>query len=77
MSIFSNKGALNLDRLSVEVVGRTQEAERLRKIPKGIEQDYLPKVTSVFGPPGSGKTFIVRRICSEFEGASSGARAFI
>jgi Cdc6-like AAA superfamily ATPase len=77
MSIFKNKDALNLDRLSAEVVGRAQEAERLKNILKGIEQGYLPKVISVFGPPGSGKTFIVRRICSEFEAESSGLFKFV
>lgn len=77
MSLFKNKGALNLDRLSVEVVGRAQEAERLKNILKGIEQGYLPKVMSIFGPLGSGKTFIVRRICGEFEGASSGLFKFV
>jgi cell division control protein 6 len=72
MPLFKNKGALNLDRLTVEVVGRNEEAERLRNILKGTEQDYLPKVISVFGPPGSGKTLVTRRVCSDYEKESGG-----
>ena len=72
MPLFKNKGALNLDRLTVEVVGRKDEAERLSNILKGTEQGYLPKVISVFGPPGSGKTLVTRRVCGDYEKESGG-----
>lgn len=68
---------MNLDRLTVDVIGRKDEAERLKRILKGTEQGYLPKVICVFGPPGSGKTLVTRKVCSDYERDSDGAFKFI
>ncbi|MCW3976026.1 MAG: hypothetical protein O2U61_07210 [Candidatus Bathyarchaeota archaeon] len=72
MSLFKDKGALSLDRLSVEIIGRTEEAKRLDKILEGTSQGFLPKVISVFGPPGSGKTLVTRKLCKDYEIKSEG-----
>ncbi|KON26946.1 hypothetical protein AC481_06190 [miscellaneous Crenarchaeota group archaeon SMTZ-80] len=72
MNLFKDKGALSLDRLSVEIIGRTEEAKRLDKILEGTSQGYLPKVISVFGPPGSGKTLVTRKLCKDYEIRSEG-----
>jgi hypothetical protein len=35
MSLFKDKGELSLNRLSVEIIGRTEKAKRLKKILEG------------------------------------------
>lgn len=65
-SLFKDKGALTLDRLTVEVVGREDEAGRLSDVLGSTKLGYLPKVISVFGPPGSGKTLVTHRVCSDY-----------
>ena len=77
MFLFRDKGALELDRLDVSVFGRVKEVERLRGILSGVGSGFLPKLTSVHGPPGSGKTFVVRKVCSEFEASSRGRFRFV
>ncbi|OGD54639.1 hypothetical protein A3K80_06475 [Candidatus Bathyarchaeota archaeon RBG_13_38_9] len=77
MSIFKDKGALELDRLSVEVAGRSSEASRLRGILSSVNDGFLAKLVSVFGPPGSGKTLVVRSVCQDFEVASAGSFRFL
>jgi cell division control protein 6 len=77
MGLFREKSALELDRLSVEVVSRGEEAGRLRKILDGVESGFLPKVIGVHGPPGSGKTLVSRRVCEEFEKNSGGRFRFV
>lgn len=77
MGLFRNKCALELDRLGVEVVGRGEEGGRLRGILSGVESGFLPKVISVHGPPGSGKTLVSRRVCEGYERISGGRLRFV
>lgn len=64
--LFRDKNALELDRLSVEVLGRSSEIKNLRRTLSGIDQGFLPKLVSVYGLPGSGKTLVARKICEEY-----------
>ena len=66
MSLFRDKGSLEVDRLGVDVVSRVEEADRLRRVLSGVESGFLPKLIGVYGPPGCGKTLVCRRICGEF-----------
>lgn len=77
MGLFKDKGALELDRLSVEVAGRSSEASRLRGILSSVNSGFLTKLVSVHGPPGSGKTLVVRSVCQEFAEASAGRFRFV
>jgi len=77
MGLFKDKGALELDRLGVEVAGRSTEASRLRSILSSINHGFLTKVVSVHGPPGSGKTLVARSVCQKFEKMYSGRFRFI
>jgi cell division control protein 6 len=67
MTLFNDKSALELDRLNVEVLGRSRQIKYLRGILSGIEQGFLPKLVSVYGLPGSGKTLVTRKVCQEYE----------
>lgn len=49
MRLFRNKGALEVDRMGVSVVGRVAEAKRLRRILSGVDDGFLPKVIGVYG----------------------------
>ena len=77
MGLFRDKGAFELDRLDVSVVGRVKEVERLTGLLSGIELGFLPKVIGVHGPPGSGKTLVSRKVCEEYEGRSGGKFRFV
>jgi cell division control protein 6 len=70
--LFREKGALELDRIGVSVIGRKAEAERLRRTLSGIDVGFLPKLIGVWGPPGSGKTLVVRSVCESVQTASRG-----
>jgi len=72
VGLFKDKDALELDRIGVNVIGRTAEAERLCIVLSGINVGLLPKLIGVWGPPGSGKTLVVRSVCQEFETVSRG-----
>jgi len=77
MGLFMDKRALELDRLGNSLVGRSAEAERLKNILSGVKTGLLPKLIGVYGPPGSGKTLVVRKVCSEFEKISGGQFRFV
>lgn len=77
MLIFGDKGALELDLLEVSVVGRAKEAERLKEILSGVEAGFLPKLIGIHGPPGSGKTLVTRKVCSDYETGSGGRFRFV
>ena len=77
MGVFRSKATLELDRLKVAVVGRAAEAERLRTILSGVESGFLPKVIGIHGPPGSGKTLVARKVCSEYEVTSGDRFRFV
>ena len=67
MAIFLSKKSLELDNLEVEVIGRVAEANRLIQIIGGMQHGLLPKVISVHGPTGSGKTLISRKVVDYYE----------
>jgi cell division control protein 6 len=76
--IFSrDRKALELDRLEVEVVGRAKEAEWLGRVLSGVNTGLVPKLISIYGPPGSGKTLVTRRVCTEYEKNSGGVLRFV
>ena len=66
MSLFRDKGSLEVDRLGVDVIGRVKEADSLRRVLSGVESGFLPKLIGVHDPLGCGKTLVCRRICGEF-----------
>jgi len=72
MSIFRDKSALEFDRLDVDVVCRESEVGRLRDILSDVDSGFLPGLISVYGPPGNGKTLVVRKVCEEFEESQGG-----
>ncbi len=64
-TVFANKALLDPSLRPVQVLGRTEQYERLVRYLVDLDHGYLPPLIQVFGPSGSGKTTVVRQVVAE------------
>jgi cell division control protein 6 len=64
-SVFRNKGLLDSSNLSTATVGRTDQFRQLVDLVADAGKGYLPALIQVHGPPGTGKTTVVKQVADE------------
>ena len=68
-TVFRKKGMLSLSYVPEVLVARGREEEYFAGIlTRGVREDFLPPMIRVYGPPGSGKTAVVRSVLERFSG---------
>ena len=76
-TVFRDKSKLSLSYVPAELVARRREEEYLARIlVSGVRDNYLPPMIRVSGPPGSGKTVIVKSVLERFSERTDGFRFF-
>lgn len=76
-TVFRDKSKLSLSYVPAELVARRREEEYLARIlVSGVRDNYLPPMIRVSGPPGSGKTVIVKSVLERFADRTDGFRFF-
>lgn len=68
-TVFMKKEVLSLSYVPEVLVARGREEGYFAGIlARGVKEDYLPPMIRVYGPPGSGKTAVVRSVLGRFSG---------
>jgi len=66
-SVFRRKEVLSLSYVPEVLVARErEEAYFARILTRGVKEGFLPPMIRVYGPPGSGKTAVVRSVLRRF-----------
>jgi orc1/cdc6 family replication initiation protein len=68
-TVFMRKEVLSLSYVPEVLVAREREEKYFAGIlARGVKEDFLPPMIRVYGPPGSGKTAVVRSVLGRFSG---------
>lgn len=67
-SVFLDKSELDPLKEADEIIEREDKEKKIAQFLNGINQGYLPNTLSIYGSPGTGKTAVTKRVCSEFSG---------
>lgn len=66
ISVFSNKEALSSSYVPEVLVCREEEEYFASLLVRGVKENFFPRMVRVYGPPGSGKTVVVKSVLERF-----------